>query len=208
MQISTTIMAPTFLIAANFIILGRITTRLGPQFCRLSPVQYATFFLSCDTIALIVQAIGGGIASGTQPVLGGHIMLGGIAVQFFVLILYSILAAEFLFRFNLDKPFQRENGVVLPRGKMDRPITLMLIGLSAMLVLLLTRSVYRLIELSNGWTGTVISTQWLFGMFDGAMIVLAMFVLSLLHPGVLLRGPDRLEADTDDEVKEPATQSP
>ena len=45
-------------------------------------------------------------------------------------------------------------------------------------------------------------------MFDGAMILLAMFVLSLLHPGVLLRGPDRLEADTNDDVKEPATQSP
>ena len=82
-----------------------------------------------------------------------------------MLILYSIFAAEFLFRFILHKPFQRENGAVLPRGTMDRPITLMLIGLSSMLVLLLARSVYRLIELSNGWTGTVISTQWLFGPF-------------------------------------------
>jgi len=32
-------------------------------------------------------------------------------------------------------------------------------------------------------------------MFDGAMIFLAMFVLSLLHPGVLLRGPDKIETD-------------
>jgi hypothetical protein len=36
-RISTTIVAPTPLVAANFIILGRITRRLGPQFCRLSP---------------------------------------------------------------------------------------------------------------------------------------------------------------------------
>jgi len=209
MQISTTIMAPTFLIAANFIILGRITNRLGPQFCRLSAVQYATFFLSCDTVALIVQAVGGGIASGTQPVLGGHIMLGGIAIQLLVLILYATLAAEFLFRFTLDRPVRRirENNITLPPGTMDRPITLMLIGLSAMLVLLITRSVYRLIELSDGWTGTVISTQWLFGMFDGAMVVLSMFALNLFHPGVLLPRPDRLEADLDD-VKDPATQSP
>jgi hypothetical protein len=59
----------------------------------------------------------------------------------------------------------RDSGVVLPRGAMERPIALMLICLAAMLVLLLTRSIYRLIELSNGWTGTVISTQWLFGPF-------------------------------------------
>ena len=47
-------------------------------------------------------------------------------------------------------------------------------------------------------------------MFDGAMVALAMFVLNLFHPGVLLRGPDKLEgieADMD-EVKDPARQSP
>jgi len=84
-----------------------------------------------------------------------------------VLILYTALAVEFLLRFTLDRPTQRirDNGVVLPRGAMKRPITFMLIGLSVMVVLLLTRSIYRLIELSDGWTGTVISTQWLFGLF-------------------------------------------
>ena len=84
-----------------------------------------------------------------------------------VLILYAALAAEFLLRFTLDRPMQRirYNGVILPRGTMERPIRLMLIGLSAMLVLLFTRSIYRLIELSDGWTGKVISTQWLFGLF-------------------------------------------
>jgi hypothetical protein len=34
-----------------------------------------------DILALVVQSIGGGIASTTQPVLGGHIALGGIALQ-------------------------------------------------------------------------------------------------------------------------------
>jgi len=35
-RITTTILAPTPFIAANFIILGRITKRLGPQYCRLT----------------------------------------------------------------------------------------------------------------------------------------------------------------------------
>jgi hypothetical protein len=35
-RMSTTILAPTPFIAANFIILGRITQRLGPQYCRLT----------------------------------------------------------------------------------------------------------------------------------------------------------------------------
>ena len=84
-----------------------------------------------------------------------------------VLVLYAALSAEFLLRFTLDRPVQRihDNGAILPRGAMERPITLMLIGLSAMLALLFTRSIYRLVELSDGWTGRVISTQWLFGPF-------------------------------------------
>lgn len=44
-------------------------------------------------------------------------------------------------------------------------------------------------------------------MFDGAMVVLAMLTLSLFHPGVLLPGPDKLEADTD-EVREKGPQTP
>jgi len=143
------------------------------------------------------------MASGSLPVLGGHIALGGIAVQLLVLILYTFLAVDFLIRFTLDKPMRRnrEEGIVLPRGKMDGPIASMLIGLLAMLVFLLIRSTYRVIELAGGWEGKVISTQWLFNVFDGTMVALAIFTLNLFHPGMLLRGPDILNTDID-EVEE------
>ena len=47
----------------------------------LSQSQNKDRFHLQDTIALIIQAVGGGLASGTQPVLGAHIALGGIAIQ-------------------------------------------------------------------------------------------------------------------------------
>ena len=135
-----------------------------------------------DTVALTIQAIGGGIASGTQTELGGHIALGGIAIQLrsvfyscpwralltilsVVLILYTTLAAEFVIRFTLDRPMRRvrENGTLPPRGTMDESLMRMLIGMSLMAILLLIRSIYRMVELSGGWRGKVISIQWLFG---------------------------------------------
>jgi len=206
MQMSTTILAPTPFIAANFIILGRIIQRLGPQYCRLTFNQYTALFLSCDIVALVVQSIGGGIASGTQPVLGGHIMLGGIVLQLGVLILFTALAAEFLIRFNSDRPRRQicESGISHPRGTVYKPMKLMLSAMVVMVILLVIRSIYRTVELSNGWTGKVISTQWLFDVFDGAMIVLAMLTLSLFHPGVLLPGPDKLA----DDVREKGMQTP
>ena len=68
-----------------------------------------------------------------------------------------------------------------------------------------------MVEFANGWNGKVISTQWVFSawsffcfpfpklilifgdhvdVFDGAMIVLAMYTLNLFHPGIYLRGED------------------
>ncbi|TFY55330.1 hypothetical protein EVG20_g9360 [Dentipellis fragilis] len=63
MQIITTIMAPTFFVSANFIILGRIIRRLGQRYSHLSANWYTILFFSCDIVALVVQAIGGAMAS-------------------------------------------------------------------------------------------------------------------------------------------------
>lgn len=82
-----------------------------------------------------------------------------------VLILYTALAAEFVIRFILDRPMRRirENGTLPPRGTLDESLIRMLIGMSIMATLLLVRSIYRMVELSGGWRGKVISIQWLFG---------------------------------------------
>ena len=82
-----------------------------------------------------------------------------------MLMLYTALAAEFLIRFNSDRPRRhiRESGVFHPRGTVNKPMKHMLFALAVMVILLVIRSIYRTIELSDGWTGRVISTQWLFG---------------------------------------------
>jgi RTA1 like protein len=142
-----------------------------------------------DIVALVVQSVGGGIASGSQLVLGGHIALGGIALQLGlfiirlldrhnavdthagVLILYTALATEFLVRFTLGRPMrltcdsEGDTAVIPQRGTVGRKMRHMIFGMSVITVLLLIRSVYRTIELSGGWNGKVISTQWLFGQF-------------------------------------------
>ncbi|KAI0310094.1 RTA1 like protein, partial [Amylostereum chailletii] len=179
MQISTTIIAPTPLVAANFILLGRIISRLGPRYSRLS-ARWCEF----DIVALFVQAAGGGIASVSEPDLGGNIMLGGIIFQLVAIICYATLASEFLFRYIKDRPIGRRD--TDSRVPTTQRMKLMLAGMTLMTIFIFVRSIYRSIELSDGWTGAVISTQWLFNVFDGAMIVLALYTLNVLHPGILL----------------------
>ena len=81
-----------------------------------------------------------------------------------MLLLYTSLAAEFLIRFDLDRPRRhiRESGVSHPRGTVDKPMKCMLFAMVVMVFVLVIRSIYRTIELSDGWSGKVISTQWLF----------------------------------------------
>ncbi|KAI0827219.1 RTA1-domain-containing protein [Trametes gibbosa] len=199
MQITTTIIAPTPLIAANFVILGQIIKRLGQQYSRLTAMWYTIIFCSCDVVALIVQAVGGAKAStavqnNQDPNPGGHIMLGGIAFQLAAVSIYMILAAEFLLRYHFDKPYNRKGGALPKSYAFDRGTKYMVIGLALDGVFILVRSIYRTIELTDGWRGRIIRTQVYFNVLDGAMIVLAMFTLNFFHPGLLLGKADRWNA--------------
>ncbi|KAI0057328.1 RTA1-domain-containing protein [Artomyces pyxidatus] len=192
MQITTTIIAPTPLVAANFIILGQVITRLGPRYSRLSARWYTILFVSCDIVALVVQAIGGAAASNAvnqhkDPGPGGNIMLGGIVFQLAAIVVYVALALEFLLRYTRNQPIHDRNLVLERRRRTDIRMKLMLLGMCLMTIFIFIRSVYRTIELAGGWTGRIIQTQVLFNVLDGAMICLAMYTLNILHPGLLLQ---------------------
>ncbi|CCM03424.1 uncharacterized protein FIBRA_05555 [Fibroporia radiculosa] len=190
MQIVTTIIAPTPLVAANFIVLGELIRRLGHCYSRLSAKSYMIVFVSCDVIALVVQAVGGAAASlainqGKSPEPGAHTMLAGIIFQLASITVYLVLAMEFILRFLYEKPLRSTNKPS-PAYKFDRNIKLMLFGLALSSICVYIRSVYRTIELAEGWRGYINSTQHFFDWLDGGMIVLAMFTVNVFHPGFLL----------------------
>ncbi|KAF9016063.1 RTA1-like protein [Hymenopellis radicata] len=221
MQIVCTIIAPTPLSAASFIMLGRVIQVLGPQYSRLSTKAYSIIFLTCDTIASVFHGIGRGKASATDGDLakaniGGNIMLGGIVFQlgnlcgiqrlrpilsdlFSVAItLYLVFFADLVYRYIQDKPVSRisfRSGVrkncTISRGKLTRKLKAILGALVLEAVPLFIRAVY-----SDGWTGRIISTEVYFNVLDGAMIpVLAMYTLNFAHPGLLISLPK----ETDDQ---------
>ncbi|KAF7370055.1 RTA1-like protein [Mycena sanguinolenta] len=187
MQITTTIISPTPLIAVNFILLSRIVTRLGPCYSRLTPRWYTILFLSCDIVALVIQGAGGGIASSANTLsganLGANIMLAGIVFQFVAIVVYSTLAGDFLRRYHVDRPVR---GTSVDRGVMDPKLKTMIAALAFSTLVLFIRSIYRIIELATGWNGRVIETEVYFNVLDGGMVTLAIFTINFAHPGRLL----------------------
>ncbi|KAH7338428.1 RTA1-domain-containing protein [Rhizoctonia solani] len=195
MQITTTIIAPSFMTAAIFLILPKIISELGAEYSRMPARLYSIIFISADVTALVIQAAGGAMASiaktpeGAEQ--GGQIMLGGIVIQLVAVVLYTILAIEFVVRFGLDRAArsvaigeQRKHAGWMG---VPRSIVWMLVGLAIATLFIIIRSIYRTIELTDGWNGTIISTEKWFNWFDGAPIFVAMFTFNVFHPGYFLR---------------------
>ncbi|KAF7332793.1 putative RTA1-like protein [Mycena kentingensis (nom. inval.)] len=196
---------PTPLAAANFVILGHIITKLGTQYSRLSPGHYTALFVSCDVISLIIQGIGGGIAAVAvnqlrDPERGGNIMLGGIVFQLATISAYALCAGEFLLRFLRNQPLRpsapSSHTLASTPKTLTRRLQVLLAAMVFTTTCLLIRAVYRVVELSDGWSGRVIHTQVYFNVLDGAMITLAMFTVNLAHPGFLLRDVDLNQAQS------------
>ncbi|KAL5519103.1 hypothetical protein ACEPAH_786 [Sanghuangporus vaninii] len=190
MQICATIISPTPLLAANFVILGLIIGHLGAQYSRLTPKWYTIVFCSADVVALVVQAVGGALASsasqedGGDPTTGGNIMLGGIVLQLVSITIYTALGVEYFYRYLTDRPIR--NSFPAKKGVFDLRVRLMVYALALSTTCLFIRAVYRTIELSDGWRGRIIETEVYFNVLDGAMIVLAICTINFFHPGFLL----------------------
>ncbi|KAF5568426.1 RSB1 [Fusarium phyllophilum] len=171
-------LAPFFFTAGVYIILGRLIQVFGRDCSILRPSLYLWIFCTCDVISLVVQAIGGGLASAavnkvngnTDP--GTNTMVAGIVFQLASMSVFVALAIDFLIR-------STRRGMLKSGKKSSIPI------LSAMTLSLLSiylRSIYRTIELSQGWTGYLITHERYFIALEGAMMVIAVGVFNFIHP--------------------------
>jgi len=49
---------------------------------------------------------------------------------------------------------------------------------------IITRSMYRVVELAQGWSGYLITTEpWFYG-FDTALMIMCLFIWVVGHPGI------------------------
>ncbi|KAG8927881.1 hypothetical protein FRC02_007633 [Tulasnella sp. 418] len=199
-QMTTTIIAPSFMTAAMFIILGQIMTVIGVEYSRLRPKTFGIVFISADILALTIQAVGGAIASKNAKddphgaEVGAQIMLAGIFIQMAAVTLFVMLGVEYFIRVYRNSPVRPRsspsegsaNEKSATKVTVPSKIKLMTIGLSLTTVFIYVRSIYRTIELLDGWNGKIFSNQRLFNLLDGVPIVIAMAILNVFHPAWLL----------------------
>jgi hypothetical protein len=143
--------------------------------------------MTSDFLSLVLQAAGGAIADtapDTDPDLkqtGIDIMIAGLVLQCVSLAIFLVVALDFfvrVYRHGADKTSASRNVL---RSKIT--FKLFLVALLVATLAILARSIFRAMELWGGFEGELWNNETEFLILDGAMIALAVLLLSVLHPG-------------------------
>jgi len=192
MQIVCLTIAPAFMAGGIYLCLRRIVYAFGPENSRIAPESYTRIFIPCDLLSLLLQAAGGGIAStashqNKSPDTGDNIMVAGLAFQVLTLLIFMVLCVDFAHRtwsryksLGSAAAFDQNPAFIqLRQGWRFRGF---LCGLTLATICIFWRSVYRVAELGEGWTGNLIRHQWLFVGFEGVMVIVACLALNIFNP--------------------------
>ncbi|KAF2178720.1 putative RTM1-like protein [Zopfia rhizophila CBS 207.26] len=181
------LIAPALFAGSIYMMLGRIILLTEGETHSLIKRRWLTKIFVCgDIISFFMQGVGGGImASGTPSALstGEHIVIGGLVVQLLFFGFFLITGITFhvrLCKFPTSKILSRS----LPWEKH----LYVLYGAS---VLILVRSLFRLIEYAQGNNGYLMSHEVYLYIFDGVLMLSTMCLLAWIHPSevnALLKG--------------------
>ncbi|KAJ6553000.1 RTA1-like protein, partial [Mycena capillaripes] len=208
-QMTTTIIAPTPLITVNFILLRRIISRVGPSSSRPTLKAYTRIFHTCDIIALVLQGLGAATTVSSHRLasqkLAKNLMLGGLILQFVALCAYTTCSLGFLRNslvgFSVGRTLPSADGGA-ERRVLDSRLPLMVGAIGFSTLVLSIRCMYRIVDLADGWNGTVLTTELYFNVLDGGMVLLALFTMNIAHPGLLL---ETESGEDDDDDRKPTS---
>ncbi|KIV96083.1 hypothetical protein PV10_03663 [Exophiala mesophila] len=177
MQICCITFAPVFFCAAIYITLTKIVNHLGPKYSRLPPKAYYWIFLPCDIVSLALQGAGGGLStdSSGSSQIGVNVALAGLSFQVVTLTCFSGLCIDYAIRYYRSKD--------VAKTPVTRPFKVFAIFLAIAILLILARCIFRVDELSEGYSGHLIRNEGLFIGMEGVLIILAAFALNGSQPG-------------------------
>lgn len=113
-------------------------------------------------------------------------MVAGIVFQMAAITVFCALFAVFLKRTTAAVVAGRRNGSGDAAPLLSKRVKTLIVATSAAIAFIYVRSIYRTIELLQGWDGFLITHEVYFVVLDGVMMVCAVFVFNLVHPGWFL----------------------
>ncbi|OWT36398.1 integral membrane protein [Cryptococcus neoformans] len=172
------VLSPCAFLAGDYILLGRLVQYLDAHhYLRPLRAQLVSWiFIISDVITFLIQAAGGGLSTATDVQTaqnGGHIFLAGIAAQLASFVFFTITCLIFGIRaWREDKELWQRPGW--------KPL---FFALGFTCICFLIRSVYRTVELSQGYVGYLAIHERYFLGLDCLPLLLGIATYVFFWPG-------------------------
>ncbi|CEP64032.1 RTA1 domain-containing protein LALA0_S10e00672g [Lachancea lanzarotensis] len=163
------LVAAAFMAATIYMIFGRLMILMNATKVSFVPIRFNTaIFVGADVLSILLQGAGGGIlGTSDDKKLGSDIVIGGLAVQVFAFGLFVITELRFLFLADKVSPLT---------SQISRQWRILNYNLFVCSLLILVRSIVRLVEFAQGWGGYLMDHEWCIYVFDAV----PMFWVSIL----------------------------
>jgi hypothetical protein len=198
-QMVSLTLAPAFMAAGIYFSLQRLVLTFSGELSRIPPNLIPRIFITCDVISLFLQGMGGALAAyyASQeelPDKGNYILIGGLSFQSLTLLAFMVLAADYsirIWRFKKNCGWGVLNQDPIATGlRNSKRLKWLITSLAVSAILILFRSIYRVLELSEGWKGYLMSTEKFVVAFETGPVIVAGGLLAILHPGFCFQGED------------------
>ncbi|OJJ43481.1 hypothetical protein ASPZODRAFT_136359 [Penicilliopsis zonata CBS 506.65] len=176
-QSALLLIAPAFFAASIYMELGRIVRVLEAEKLAVVPVRWLTaIFVTGDVLSFLMQASGAGlmVQNTSNPDMGEHIIVGGLFVQIIFFGFFFITTMFFQLRIG--------------RSPTSASIDLSsiwkkhLFTLHACSILILVRSVVRVVEYLQGYTGFIAVHEVFLYIFDAVLMLAVVICMNFTHP--------------------------
>ncbi|KAF2264670.1 hypothetical protein CC78DRAFT_224277 [Lojkania enalia] len=184
------LLAPLWINAYVYMTAGRLIWTFHPErtVMRIKAINMGKYFVWLDILSFIVQGIGGTMlnpgASASTMETGKNIYMTGVGIQELFIILFTGL----IVRFQMEVS-RLEKAQGLKQAETWRRLAY---ALYAVLLLITTRIIFRLVEFSAGIeTSNPLPYHEVYPLvLDAFPMLMAALILTVIHPGLVLKGPD------------------
>ncbi|KAJ8086698.1 hypothetical protein PM082_005521 [Marasmius tenuissimus] len=178
------VLSPCAFIAATYVLLGRLASHLScDRHLLVSPRRVTIIFVASDVITFLIQAAGGGTTTANDLDLiriGSKIFLAGLALQLASFVVFTAMYLIFLYRVY---SYDRDVWEMDKSKKWYNDWRTLGAMLFVSCIGILIRSVFRTVELSEGFGGHLSTTEAYFYTLDTLPLFIAIVVYVPFWPG-------------------------
>jgi len=181
LSILCVLLAPTVFAMADYSLISRLMIKTGIHHPTFKPGSVRWIFLAADILSFFIQCGGGGLTASTNPdvsITGSKILLAGlsIALSVFVFFLFVLIYVHIQLLKRTDDTVEKKKDI--------SNCKMLIYVLYLDMILLITRSVYRVAEYGNlQYRNSISQNENIFYALDATMMLALNFLWIPFHPG-------------------------